>query len=123
MSGLYAEGDWDSQVADDSLNHFLQSVILSCVLEAVEHFSKDDAVDGIEMSAEFQLHQHAIDLKGLGGDVLEKQNGTGSFDRVGRTQGRDQDRKTPAVQDAFGFTLGERNDFGIQRNIPRRGAG
>src|SRR5580658_8074119 len=93
----YAEGDRDSQIADDSGDDLLQSVILICGLYAVEHFSEDDAAHIVEMAANFQLHQHAIDLKRLGGDIFQEQNLTGRLDVAGRTERSHQDRKASTV--------------------------
>jgi len=46
------------------------------MLRAIHHFSKDDALNIGQFSAS-SLHEHAIDLVRLGGDVFDKQNGAG----------------------------------------------
>ena len=84
MSRPNAERDWHVQVTDNSSDHFLKSVILICDLDAVDHFSEDDAAHGVEMSSKFQLHQHAIDLIRLGGNVFEEEDSAGGFDLLGR---------------------------------------
>ena len=83
--------------------------------------SKDDAADCVEMSAEFQLHQHAVDLIGLGGEVFEEQDRACGLDLVGRAERGDQDRQASAVQDAFRFAFDKGGDFLVKRNIPRDG--
>ncbi len=97
MARRYAEGNGHSQVADNSRDDLLQSVTLICGLHAVQHFAEDDAADLVETTGQLQLHQHAVDLKGLGGNVFEEQNRAGGFDFVGRAERRDQDRETSAV--------------------------
>src|SRR5271169_3061923 len=116
---LNAECDGHSQVSYNSRHHILQSVSLIRGLHAVEHFSEDDAANALKVTGQFQLHQHAVDLKGLGDDVFDKQNRTCGLNFVGRAQGCDQDRQASTVQDSFGIAVDDPTDTGAQSHIPR----
>src|ERR1700690_2791582 len=98
MSGTHAESDRHSQAADDSFDDFLQSVTVIRGLNAVEHFTEDNTSYFVELSRQLQLHQHAVDLKGLGGDIFEKQDCACGLKFVGRAERCRQDREASAVQ-------------------------
>jgi hypothetical protein len=51
VSRPYSEGNGYSQVADNPSDYFLQRVPLIGGLQAVQHFSEDDAAYVIEMTA------------------------------------------------------------------------
>src|ERR1017187_4874822 len=103
MPRLYAVGDGPSQIADDPGDHLLQSVTLTRGLNAVEHLSEDNATYVVELAGQFQLHQHAVNLKGLGGEIFEKQNFAFGLDLVGRAERSGKDGKASAIENALGF--------------------
>jgi hypothetical protein len=51
-------------------DHFFQRVILIGTLPAIEHFTEDHAAHIFQLAGLFQLHQHAVDLKGFGSPRL-----------------------------------------------------
>src|SRR5450631_517024 len=120
MPRLYAEGDRYSQIADDPGDHLLQSVTLIRGLNAVRHLSEDNATYVVEMAGQFQLHQHAVDLKGLGSNILQKQNCAFGLDLVGRAERSDQDGKASAIENALGFAFDQSVDIRPQRHVPWR---
>src|SRR5450631_832129 len=120
MPRLYAEGDGYSQIADDPGDHLLQSVTLIRGLNAVQHLSEDNATYVVEMAGQFQLHQHAVDLKGLGGEIFEKQKFAVGLDLVGSAERSDEDGKASAIENALGFAFAQSADIRPQRHVPRR---
>ena len=49
-------------------------ILIILILVAIDHFAENNASHFIQFSGQLQLHQHAVNLIRLGGDVLDKQD-------------------------------------------------
>jgi len=60
------------------------------------------------VSGQFQLHQHAVDLEGLGGDVFDEEDGARGSNLVQRAERCGQHGEASAVEDSLGFACDQR---------------
>ncbi len=122
MAGAQAVSDRNLQVFDNPEDDLLERVSLVGRLHAVHQFAKDDAAHALQLSRELQLHQHAVDLVGLGGDVFQEKQLAFGFRFVGRAQRGDQDRKTSAIEHTLAFSGDERIEAedGVRGQLPLR---
>src|SRR6476646_7498932 len=88
--------------------------ITIAILRAVQHFAKDNASNLGQFSRQLQLHEHAVNLVRLGGDVFEKQDGVGSANFIRRAQRSHKNGEASAVENSFRGTFAKRFHVCIQ---------
>ena len=110
MAGRNSIGDGNAEAADNARHDLLQRILLAARLHAIEHFAEDDAPHSVEFAGKFQLHQHAVDLVGLGRHVFQKQNAVFGLEFVSRAERRSQNRKASAAEHSVGRAGDERPD-------------
>ena len=99
----------------------LQCVALIGGLDAVQHLAEDDSAHAVQFAAELQLHEHAVDLVGLGVDVLEEEDLVPGLDFIRRAQRGHQNGEASAIELALG-AAGHQRDQILARFDPRNRA-
>src|SRR5579883_2739380 len=99
MSRRQSERNRNMQIAEYAADHFLECVALAARLNAIQHFSKNDSANTVELARE--LHVHAINLVGLGCNVFYEEDLPFLLKLILCSDGGSKQRQTTAVQDPF----------------------
>src|SRR5215475_12889884 len=118
MPRAQTKGNRDIEIGEHPHDHLLQCIGLLRALNTVDHLSKENTSNFLKLARISKLHEHAIDLIGLGGDIFEKEDGVFSVYLIGRSERGGQHGKTSTIELRFGSSLLQWLEFRSLEDLP-----
>src|SRR5689334_1984475 len=105
MSRTKPEGNRKIKVREHPHDDLFECIGLLGSLNAIDHLAEDNAANLVKLAGIFKLHEHAIDLIWLRGDIFKKEDSVFRLDLVRGSQRCNQHRKAATIELPFGSSL------------------
>lgn len=102
MTRAKADRDRNVEVGEHVEDDVFNEVRIGSGRDAVEHLAEDEAAYAFEFAGENEVPEHAVDLVGLGADVLQEKQLAFGLRRIGRAECGGEQAEAAAVQRAAG---------------------